>query len=68
MFTDDYKQYIADVYHCSDSWGCKMTVEEMYIDLVESNKEKDPDDYCPDPATAALCAEYWNSLCEMYPA
>ena len=68
MFTDDYKQYIADIYHCSDCWGCTMTTEEMYINLIEWRQETDTDEYCPEPSMAALCAEYWNELCNLYPA
>ena len=60
-------QYIADVYHCSGEWGTTMTEEDMYISMVEWNKEKDPDDYGPDPSLFRECAAYWNKLCELYP-
>lgn len=62
-----YMQYIADTYHCSDCWGEKITTEDMYINLVEWNKEKDPEDYCPHPSQAKECADYWNLLCDLYP-
>lgn len=63
----DYKQWIADLYHCSDCWGQKMTTEEMELDLIESRREADPDDYVPDPSMASECAAYWNELCDLYP-
>ena len=65
--TGDWQQWIADVYHCSDCWGCKMTDEEMLLDLVESRKHADFDDYVPDPTLYKECAAYWNELCEAYP-
>lgn len=63
----EYIQYIADSYHCSDCWGEKMTVDDMRISLIEWNKEKNPEDYCPDPSLARECADYWNHLCDMFP-
>ena len=65
--TGDFRQWIADVYHCSDCWGEKMTTEEMELLLTEHMKEKDPEEYSPAPFLAGLCAEYWNELCELYP-
>jgi len=65
--TGDWKQWIADVYHCSECWGCKTTEEWMLLDLVESRKQADFDDYVPDPTLYKECAAYWNSLCEEYP-
>lgn len=63
----DWKQWIADMYHCSECWGHRMTEDEMRLDLVESRKQADPCDYVPDPSLAAQCASYWNELCELYP-
>ena len=66
--TDDrYKQWIADVYHCSETWGQKMTEEEMLLDLTETEKQKDPGDYSPSPYLYRECCKYWNHLCDMYP-
>ena len=65
--TNDWQQWIADVYHCSGSWGEKMTEDDMRIMLVESQLQKDPDDYSPSPFLCAECASYWNSLCDTYP-
>ena len=64
---NDWQQWIADLYHCSDCWGQRMTDDEMRLDLEETLKEKDPDDYSPDPDLAPECAAYWNELCEMFP-
>ena len=64
---NNYRQWIADVYHCSECWGQKMTEEEMLLDLTETAKQKDPDDYSPDPSLYKECAAYWNALCEAYP-
>ena len=63
----DYKQWVADTYHCSDCWGCKTTEEEMLLDLVETRKQADFDDYVPDPTLYKECAAYWNELCDAYP-
>ena len=65
---NDYQQYIADIYHCSETWGQKMTEEEMYISLVEWEKEKCPGDYSPSPYLFRQCCEYWNHLCDIYPS
>lgn len=62
-----YMQYIANTYHCSDCWGEKITEKDMYANLLEWYKEKDPDDYCPYPSQAKECADYWNQLCDLYP-
>lgn len=64
---NDYRQWIADVYHCSECWGETMTEDDMRITLTEAAREKDPDDYSPDPSLAAECAAYWNELCDLYP-
>ena len=64
---NNYKQYIADVYHCSECFGEKMTEEDMRINLIEWNREADPGDYVPDPALYKQCAAYWNELCERFP-
>lgn len=62
----NYKQWIADVYHCSECWGQKMTDEEMLLDLAESRRQADPDDYVPDIMLYRECAIYWNELCDLY--
>ncbi len=67
MKDTEYKQWIADLYHCSDCWGQTMTPEEMRIDLIESLHMKDPDNYSPDPSLYRECAAYWNELCAAYP-
>lgn len=64
---NEYTQYIADIYHCSDIWGQKYTDMEMYIELMETQKQKTPGDYSPDPFLFQECAAYWNELCELYP-
>ena len=61
------KQWIADVYHCSENWGQAMTDEEMRMDLEETMRLKFPDDYSPDPSLYKECAAYWNKLCRLYP-
>ena len=63
----DWKQWIADVYHCSDPWGQTMTAEDMRIMLEEIQNQKDANDYSPDPSLAADCAAYWNDLCMRHP-
>lgn len=64
---EECRQWVADVYHCSDCWGQTMTEEDMRETLIEHQKEKFPDEYSPDPSLAAECAAYWNELCTMYP-
>ena len=61
------EQWIADIYHCSDCWGQKMTEDDMFTLLTESEKEKFSDDYSPDPSLYRECAKYWNELCDLYP-
>lgn len=63
----DYKQWIADSYHCSECWGQKMTDEEMLLELAETRRQADPDDYVPDIMLYKECAAYWNELCDRYP-
>ena len=65
--TEDWKQWIADVYHCSDAWGQRMTVDEMRTMLIESALEKFPGDYSPSPLLCVECSTYWNELCTAYP-
>lgn len=62
-----FRQWIADLYHCSDCWGQKMDDDDMLLLLIEMQKEKDPDDYSPDPVQFLECTAYWNELCELYP-
>lgn len=64
---NDWKQWIADVYHCSDCWGQKVTDDEMLMELNETMEQKDPGDYSPDPSLYKECAAYWNKLCDAYP-
>lgn len=61
------QQWIADVYHCSEIWGQRMTYADMRVELKESNLEKDPDDYCPPVSMYRICTDYWNELCELFP-
>ena len=61
------KQYIADVYHCSESWGEKVTVSEMIVNLTEWNNATDTGEYCPPVSLAPVLAIYWNELCDIYP-
>lgn len=63
----NYKQWIADCYHCSDIWGQKQTDMEMYIELMETQLQKFPDDYSPSPYLFRECAAYWNKLSIAYP-
>ena len=64
---NDYRQWIADFYHCSDCWGQRMSEEDMRVTLEEILKEKDPDDYSPNPFLFRECAASWNELCDIYP-
>ena len=63
----DPLQWVADVYHCSDIWGQKMTKEEMFFTLAEHILEKDQEEYSPSPYLFEECCEYWNQLCDTYP-
>ena len=67
MGNNKWKQWIADVYHCSECWGQKMEPYDMLRCLIETLREKDPDDYSPDPSLYRECTEYWNELCDLYP-
>lgn len=60
-------QWVADVYHCSDIWGQVITNYEMLLCLTESEKQKFPGDYSPDPSLYRQCCKYWNQLAELYP-
>ena len=60
-------QWVADVFFCCDRERETMTEKDMYITLIEAQREKFQDDFSPDPSCAALCAEYWNQLLEAYP-
>lgn len=64
----DYRQWIADYYHCSETWGQKMTEGEMLLQLVETRRETDPSEYVPDITLYRECCEYWNQLCDAYPS
>lgn len=63
----DYRQWIADVYHCSGCWGEKMTEDDMHVTLTEAALEKCPGEYSPDPSLARECSLFWNELCDLYP-
>lgn len=65
---DNAKQFIADMYHCSESWGQKISEDDMLLGLIEWNNEKNPEDYCPAPDLYKECAAYWNELCDAYPS
>ena len=61
------RQYIADSYHCSGTWGQKVTAEDMKTNLEQWQLETDPEEYCPPIELYIICASYWNELCDMYP-
>ena len=65
---EDWRQWIADVYHCSECWGQRISVDEMRLFLIEMKKEKMPGDYSPSPFLCKECASYWNELCTLYPS
>ena len=62
------KQWIADDYHCSGIWGQRQTYAEMKLELQETLKWKDPEDYSPPVGMYRVCADYWNELCTLFPA
>ena len=64
MANTDYKQYIADIYHCCEAWGQKVTEEEMRINIASWREEFDD---CPRHLPVKACTRYWNELCDMYP-
>lgn len=64
---NNFRQWIADVYHCSEAWGQETTADEMKTMLSETRAQSDPADYVPDTSLSAACAEYWNHLCKAYP-
>ena len=64
---NNYKQWVADVYHCSDVWGTKVTDEEMKTLLEESHIQAGTGDYVPEVSLYKQCAAYWNKLCDLYP-
>lgn len=63
---NNYKQWVADVYHCSDVWGTKVTDEEMKILLEESHIQVGTGEYVPDVSLYQKCATYWNRLCDLF--
>ena len=66
-FDDKCIDWLSNVYHCCESWGNKETEETMLLMLTETIKEKDPEDYSPDPSLYRECMEYWNKLCDVFP-
>lgn len=64
MSSNDYKQFVADLYHCSESWGQKVTEEDMAINIKSWKEEFDD---CPERLPVKACTRYWNELCDMYP-
>lgn len=64
---NDYRQFIADIYHCLNCWGIKQSEQEMLVNLEQWRQEIEPGEYCPNPSQAAVCAAYWNHLCDIYP-
>lgn len=63
----NYKQFIADAYHCSETWGEPIAEDDMRINLIEWNKDTDKSEYCPPVSLFRECAAYWNKLCASYP-
>ena len=61
------KQWVADVYHCSEIWGTEYSYDDMLLELQESQQQKDPDDYSPDPSLYKVCCDYWNKLAMLFP-
>lgn len=63
---NNYKQWVADVYHCSDVWGTKVTDEEMKTLLEESHIQAGTGEYVPAISLYQKCAAYWNKLCDLF--
>ena len=61
------RQFIADIYHCSDSWGVKQSEQDMYENLLAWNKEI-TDGYVPPVESYKECTIAWNKLCDLYPS
>lgn len=62
------KQFIADIYHCSDNWGVTMSEDDMRENLQQWAMEADPGTPVPDISMAAELTAYWNELCRLYPS
>ncbi len=58
-------QWIADVFKCETSRE-PMTTEAMKALLTETETQKFPDDFSPDPSLFRECCEYWNTLYKTY--
>ena len=61
---EDFRQWLADLYHCCESWGMKYTVEEFRYTLRQWIAEgvEIPESV---PISASVC--YWNRLADAYP-
>lgn len=65
---NNYKLFIANIYHCSEEWGQQMTEEDMKTALENWKAEFESDEYVPAVSLYKKCAAFWNELCIAYPA
>lgn len=60
----DFRQWVADMYHCSECWGERTTVHDFRYNMrnwIADSIE------VPQFVPVSAAVAYWNRLCELYP-
>ena len=60
---EDFRQWLADLFHCSDSWEMKYTVSEFryaFRQWVVEGVE------VPESVPVSIAVRYWNRLSDLH--
>ena len=61
---EDFRQWLADLYHCCEEWGMRYTVSEFRYTVRQWAAE------CaelPEFVPVSAAVRYWNQLADIYP-
>ena len=61
---EDFRQWLADLYHCCESWGIKYTVSEFRYTLRQWIAEGME---VPEIVPVSVSVRYLNRLADAYP-
>lgn len=62
-FAPDFRQWIADMYHCCGQWGTKYTVPDFRYDMRNWIAEGIE---VPAFVPVSKAVRYWNELSDLY--
>ena len=62
--SEDFRQWLADLYHCCEEWGMRYAVSEFRHTVRQWIAEGME---VPESVPVSAAVRYWNRLADIYP-